>query len=162
MLAGINYNMLSSLMNMLLFFSVQGALIKSFVGFDLPIELVAAVLLALVAAATVTMELAQAVVLWRWSVMAQQKYAPQQLSLLARARGAVHSTTQRISQAARSAEASVKRRMSILVPAAAARPTAVPRPVPRFPAAARKALSKAKNAPSRSKSVVHHSNPLRR
>jgi hypothetical protein len=152
MLAGINYNMLSSLMNMLLFFAVQGALIKSFVGFDLPIELVAAVLLALVAATTVSMELAQAVVLWRWSHMAQVKYGPKKSSLLVRARSVAHSTKQRISHAARSVQASVKRTVNV------SRKPELRRPVATEPVREPDLRKRQNSSPPK---VTHYFNPLR-
>ncbi len=81
----LNYNLLGTLLNVFLFIAVQGALISASNTSNVPVELIAAALLAATAGCTVFVEVAQAVMYTWWHQMALKVYCPDaQLSKLAR------------------------------------------------------------------------------
>jgi hypothetical protein len=84
-LMAMNYNLLGTLLNVFLFIAVQGALISQSNTSQVPVELIAAALLASAAGCTVLVEVGRAIMYTWWHQVALKVYCPDaQLAQLAR------------------------------------------------------------------------------
>jgi len=142
----LNYNLLGTLLNVFLFIAVQGALISASNTNSLPVELVAAALLAAAAGCTVLVEVVQAVMYTWWHQMALKVYCPdEQLTNLARKY--VQSTQVKMQAGLRTLQRAGRRASGMGGP-----PPSGPRPNQR-PASSKNPLSTVAEAPKSEHSV---------